>query len=291
MVRNRYIAVFLTALVAASLLSAQVRPEQQNPVNGSDKGLKWVNSYQAGMNAARARKRPVLIKFEAEWCEWCKKLDSEVFAQPQIIKALENYVCIKVDVDKQRNAALAYKIRSLPRIIIVNIHNEIVGDWLGFRDAPAFSKSLEEVWGYTLTEAGTMPAPTVRAEPSASARRREVASFDPGDGDSLIKLLGHKDPAFRAGAIEVLVKGGAKSVPVVVGALESKYLGTRIAAWKVVRKLKGSKLVFDPWAPGPERALAARKLRTQLGLPLRQAQAISESVVERITPPEQSGLR
>jgi thiol-disulfide isomerase/thioredoxin len=218
MARNRYIAVFLTALVAASLLSAQVRPQQQNPVNSSDRGLKWFGSYQAGMTAAQAQKRPVLIKFEAEWCEWCKKLDSEVFAQPQIIEALENYVCIKIDVEKQRNVALAYKIRSLPRIIIVNIHNEIVGDWLGFREAPAFSKSLEEVWEYTLTETGTMPAPTVRAEPSASAQRREVVNANPGDGDSLITLLGHKDPAFRAGAINVLVKGGAKSVPVAVGA-------------------------------------------------------------------------
>jgi len=54
------------------------------------------------INAAQAQRRPVLIKFEAQWCAWCKKLDREVFAQPQIIKALEHYVCIKVDVDKQR---------------------------------------------------------------------------------------------------------------------------------------------------------------------------------------------
>ena len=268
MVRNRCVAVFLAALVAASLVSAQVRPLQRNPVNGSDKGLKWFDSYQAGMTAARAQKRAVLIKFEAEWCEWCKKLDSEVFAQPQIVDALENYICIRVDVDKQRNVALAYKISSLPRIIIVNIHNEIVGDWLGFREAPAFSKSLEEVWEYTLTEAGTMPAPTVRAAPSAPGQPWQGVKINPGNGDSLITLLGHKDPAFRAGAIAVLVKGGDKSLPMAVGALESKYLGTRIAAWKVIRKLKGSKLKFDPWAPGPERALAARKLRTRLGLPL-----------------------
>ena len=122
MVMNRYIAVFLTTFVTASLLSAQSRPQQQDLAALSEKGPKWFDSYQAGMNVAQAQKRPVLIKFEAEWCSWCKKLDREVFAQPQIIKALESYVCIKVNVDKQRNVALAYKISSLPRIIIVIIH-------------------------------------------------------------------------------------------------------------------------------------------------------------------------
>lgn len=264
-------AAFLTALASASLLSAQVSPQPQDTVARTEKVPQWFDSYQAGMNAARSLKRPVLIKFEAEWCEWCKKLDREVFAQPQIIKTLENYVCIKVDVDKQRNTALAYKITSLPRIIIVNIHDEIVGDWLGFRDAPAFSKLLEQVWEYTLTETGTMPVPAVRADPSAPGQSWQGVRISPDDGDSLIALLGHKDPAFRAGAIEVLVKGGAKSVPVVVGAIESNYLGTRIAAWKVLRKLKGSQFEFDPWAPSPERAQAVRKLRRQLDLPMPKA--------------------
>ena len=191
-----------------------------------------------------------------------------MFAQPQIIKALEQYVCIKVDVDKQRNVALAYKISSLPRIVIVNVHNEIVGDWLGFRDAPAFSKLFEEVWEYTLTEVGTMPVPTVQADPLATAQRREVVKINPGDTDALIILLGDKSPAVRNRAIDVLVKGGAKSMPTVVPALESKYLGTRIAAWKVVGKLKGLQFEFDPWAPGSERAQAVQKLKTQLGLPL-----------------------
>lgn len=273
MVRNRCIAVFLTAFVTASLLPAQSRPQQQDPVTRIEESPKWFDSYRAGMNAAQAQRRPVLIKFEAEWCEWCKKLDSEVLAQPQIIKALEHYVCIRVDVDKQHNVALAYKITSLPRIIVVNVYNEIVGDWLGFRDAPAFSKSIEEVWEYTLTQADTTPAPTVKADPSVPGQRREVVGTSPGDTGSIIDLLGNKSPAIRAGVINVLVKGGDASIPTVVPALESKYLGTRIAALKVLRKLKGSQLDFDPWAPGSERALAIRKLKTQLDLPLPEAAA------------------
>ncbi len=271
MARNRYVAVFLIALVTVSLLSAQNLPQQEEQTIRSEKNLKWFDSYQAGMSAAQAQKRPVLIKFEAQWCQWCKKLDSEVLAQPQIVEALENYVCIKIDTDKQRNVALAYGVGSLPRIIIVNTHSEIVGDWLGFRDAPEFSKSLEEVWEYTLTETGATPVPKVQANLSAPAQQQEVARVNPGDTNTLINLLGHKSPTMRAGVINVLIKGGDKSMPTVVSALESKYLGTRIAAWKVARKLKGSQLKFDPWAPGSERALAIRKLKAQLGPPLPKA--------------------
>jgi hypothetical protein len=109
--------------------------------------------------------------------------------------------------------------------------------------------------------------PAVRTDPSAPAQPPETVKIDPGDSDTLIGLLGHKSPALRNRAIDVLVKGGAKSMPTVVPALESKYLGTRIAAWKVVRKVKGSQFKFDPWAPGSERAQAVQKLKTQLALP------------------------
>lgn len=266
MVSNRFIAVFVAALAAASPASGQNAPQRQDPVAGTEKKLKWFDSYQAGISAAKAQKRPVLIKFEAEWCGWCKKLDSEVFAQPQIIKALEKYVCIRVDVDKQRNVALAYRVRSLPRIVIVNIHNEIVGDWLGYREAPAFSKLLREVWEYTLTRTDTTPVPAVRPDPSAPGQPWQATKIDAGDTNAVMDLLGHKKPTVRANAMAALVNSGEKSMPTVAAALESRYLGTRIAGWKVLRILKGSQFQFDPWAPGPERAQAVTKIKARLGL-------------------------
>jgi hypothetical protein len=84
-------------------------------------------------------------------------------------------------------------------------------------------------------------------------------------------LLGHRKPAIRANAMATLVNSGDKSMPTVAAALESRYLGTRIAAWKVLRILKGSQLEFDPWAPAPERAQAAAKIKARLGLPLPKA--------------------
>ncbi|MHC4497390.1 MAG: thioredoxin family protein, partial [Planctomycetota bacterium] len=225
----------------------------------------WFDSYKAGISAAKAQKRPVLIKFEAEWCSWCKKMDREVFAQPQIIKALENYICIRIDVDKQRNVALAYKIKTLPRIIVVNKHDEIVGDWLGYRDSAEFSKLLKDVWEYTHAQTGTTRMPKVREDAAKPNQLFEAVKINRSDTNELISLLGHKNPGIRREVIDALVKDGLKAMPTVIPALESKYLGTRIAAWKVVGKLKGAQYKFDPWAPSDERAEALRKLKEQLG--------------------------
>ncbi len=264
MATNRYVVVLLTIFVVTSLVPAQIRP-QQAIAAGSGKKPIWFDSYQAGISAAQAQKRPVLIKFEAEWCSWCKKMDREVFVQPQIIKSLENYVCIKIDVDKQRNVALAYKIRTLPRIIVVNTHDEIVGDWIGYRDPAEFSKLLKDVWEYTHMQAGTTRIPKVREDVTKPNQLFEAVKINRSDTDGLISLLGHKNPGIRNEAINALVKGGLKAMPTVVPALDSKYLGTRIAAWQVVGKLKRAQYKFDPWAPSDERAEALRKLKAQLG--------------------------
>ncbi|TKJ35009.1 MAG: hypothetical protein CEE38_16250 [Planctomycetes bacterium B3_Pla] len=264
MATNKYVVVSLTIFVITSLVSAQ-SPPRQDIAAGREKKPIWFDSYQAGISAAKARKRPVLIKFEAEWCSWCEKMDREVFAQPQIIKMLENYICIRIDVDKQRNVALAYKIKTLPRIIVVNTHNEIVGDWLGYRDPAEFSKLLKDVWEYTHTQTGTSRMPKVREDAAKPNQLFEAVKINRSDTDELISLLGHKNPGIRREVIDALVKGGLKAMPTVIPALESKYLGTRIAAWKVVGKLKGAQYKFDPWAPSDERAEALRKLKAQLG--------------------------
>jgi thioredoxin-related protein len=247
-----------------SLVLAQ-NPPQQAIAAGREKKPIWFDSYKAGISAAKAQKRPVLIKFEAEWCSWCKKMDREVFAQPQIIKALENYICIRIDVDKQRNVALAYKIKTLPRIIVVNKHDEIVGDWLGYRDSVEFSKLLKDVWEYTHAQTGTTRVPKVREDAAKPNQLFEAVKINRSDTNELISLLGHKNPGIRREVIDALVKDGLKAMPTVIPALESKYLGTRIAAWKVVGKLKGAQYKFDPWAPSDERAEALRKLKEQLG--------------------------
>jgi thioredoxin-related protein len=257
----KFIRVLSIIMIIISTISGFCYAEQEDK-----KVIQWSDSYQAGIDKAKAEKLPVLIKFEAAWCTWCKKLDQEVFTQPEIIKEMGKYVCLRVDVDKSTDIAAAYKIRSLPRIIVINVYDEIVGDWLGYRDAAAFSKLFKDVTEYTDISVGTTKMPVVTPNAGKLIANQEIPKIDPNNTNELIDLLGHRNPAVNRILTEALIMKGSKILPLVEPSLENTYLGTRVAGWKVFQTVAFNQYKFDPWASSDERAEAIKIIKVQLAL-------------------------
>lgn len=59
---------------------------------------------------------PVLVDFFAEWCGPCKTM-TPILKQVKDMQG-DNMRIVKIDVDKNRNAAMHYAIQSVPTLMI-----------------------------------------------------------------------------------------------------------------------------------------------------------------------------
>ncbi|MCC6155022.1 MAG: thioredoxin family protein [Candidatus Hydrogenedentes bacterium] len=217
-------------------------------------GIPWSTDYAASIEKAKAEAKPVLIDFTAEWCGWCKRLDEEVYADASTVNALKNFVCVKVDVDKQPNVALAYNVQSMPRTVAINVHGEVVGDQTGYMPLGTFLEFIAGMKDDLARETGGTRIPEVQAaETPADAEKPTITSETPED--QIVTRLGDPNPDVRGEVLRVLDEKPDK-LRILIAGLASEYLGVRITALEALRKAGAEDLKFDPWGTKTERETA-----------------------------------
>lgn len=77
-------------------------------------------TYEEALKQANDLKKPLFVFFHANWCEWCKKMEKETLTDPEVKKALEKYVFISVDFNKNPEIVKKYGGGRLPMYLIDN---------------------------------------------------------------------------------------------------------------------------------------------------------------------------
>ncbi len=119
----------------------------------------WETDYEKSSSAAKASGKYMLLDFSgSDWCEWCIRLEKEVFSQDAFKDfAKKNLVCVLVDFPrkkeqtaelKQQNQDLAqeYNIKGFPTIIILSPDGELVAKTGYLQGGPwEYARHLKEI--------------------------------------------------------------------------------------------------------------------------------------------------
>ena len=147
----RYIILSGAIVILCLYTGGCLTHEGEEPVSSSGvsaentAGIEWVHSISEGIFLAEEHNKPVMIDFYADWCTWCRRMNSETYSNPEVIELTRNFINVKVDVGRERDKAGSYNVQGLPTVVFLNSEGKVIERVVGYKDSSAFLEILHGV--------------------------------------------------------------------------------------------------------------------------------------------------
>lgn len=152
-VRTSAARLFVLVTVAVAAVSAVLWTPAAEAGTQSDKRLiaandvLWATDLNAGLAQAKGKKY-VLADIYTDWCGWCKRLDRDTFANPQMMAYLNTkFVCVKVNAEQPngRPVATKYRVSGYPCALVFDPSGKMIGKLSGYFKPDEYQQALENL--------------------------------------------------------------------------------------------------------------------------------------------------
>jgi len=94
--------------------------------------IKWY-SYEKGLALGEKEEKKIFLHFYANWCGYCLKMARVTFTDPLVISYLnENFIPIRVDVEREKQTASIYQVQGLPTTWFIAENGENISKLPGY---------------------------------------------------------------------------------------------------------------------------------------------------------------
>lgn len=150
----------MIATLLLTMLIGLMPTEDRANLNADNKEaaeIQWITLEEAVEKSKKADKL-IMIDFYTDWCGWCKKLDASTYADPEVVKYVnENFYAVKFNAEQKESLtfngktyvtkssgsrgtnefAIAYASRSgrlgYPTISFISAQGEKIGVQAGYK--------------------------------------------------------------------------------------------------------------------------------------------------------------
>ena len=127
----KQIRIFLFALLCTFLVFPAMAQE--------GKGIQFFKgTFAQALAKAKAEGKPLFVDFYAVWCGPCKKMEKQIFTQPEVGEYFnKHFVAVQLDAEKPENvdAAKTYKVEAFPTLGIFDGEGKALSINVGYMNA------------------------------------------------------------------------------------------------------------------------------------------------------------
>jgi thioredoxin-related protein len=112
-----------------------------------DASMTW---FDGDLDAAKAeagqRDTVIMIEFYADWCNWCRRLESDTLTAPDVRRQLEQIVAMRLDAEKAgAKMARRFGIDSYPTMVFLDADGHEMDRIIGFLPPEKFVRRIERI--------------------------------------------------------------------------------------------------------------------------------------------------
>lgn len=129
--------------------AAAPEPAELAVTSHSSATVKWETDWDSAFERAQREGKPVLVSYYADWCVWCKHLESITYQDQKVATLLsERVVPLEVDIDHSPRELLEkQKIEAPPTIVVLDPAGHELGRILGYMPPTGFLTRLQGMLG------------------------------------------------------------------------------------------------------------------------------------------------
>ncbi len=124
-------------LAILAVLCTSARGEESFP---------WQPTLENAQRVASQTNRLVLVLFSAPWCDACRRMERDVFGQPNVAASLQsNFVPVKINADHFPTTARRMGVTALPTTVIITPSGQQLLTIRGRRQAGEYIAGLNQI--------------------------------------------------------------------------------------------------------------------------------------------------
>ncbi len=246
-----FLGLLLAATAGAVILPTETQPSPAPPsASGGTpdllrqfgvEPLKWLPDLDAAQRLAARDNQPVMAYFFSPLCSWCRRMDQEIFASPEIRKRLAAFVLVKINILEDEKTPARFRVRATPTLVFLSPEGRESFRLTGFTENAALLATLDDI------TANHIQSRDERIQSLIQQLRGQ--KMPEQDWPELIVAMGND--RYREKIRQALLSSRPPPRAALVRLLQHPLLAVRLGALEALEEFSGDDFGFNPWLDQP----------------------------------------